>query len=321
MNGTFMVSLDFELFWGMLEVCSLESYRENILGGKKAIPQLLKLFEKYNIHATWATVGFLFADNYEELSRFFPDLRPSYVNPALDGYSHFAKIGRDEQTAPCFFAPGLLERIASTPGQEIGSHTFCHYYCREAGQTVEQFEADMRAAREIAAAKGYDVTSVILPRNQTEPEYTQVLKKVGFTAYRAEEPDWIHRYFRKRKWQPPYRALHLLDMYLPLTGQCCYTPKFENGVWNLVGSRIFRPIFRPLEFLEGWKLRRIKGEMRYAAKHGLVYHLWWHPHNLGALTEENLAQLEEIFRYYLQLKERYGMQCRNMGEATALLNK
>ena len=52
MNGTFMVSLDLELFWGMLEVFSLESYQDNILGGKKAIPQLLQLFEKYGIHAT-----------------------------------------------------------------------------------------------------------------------------------------------------------------------------------------------------------------------------------------------------------------------------
>ncbi len=321
MNGTFMVSLDFELFWGMLEVVSMEIYRDNVLGGKQAIPQLLQLFEKYGIHATWATVGFLFADNYEELSRFFPENRPTYVNPELNYYANFEKIGSSEETAPCFYAPGLLERIARTPGQEVGSHTFCHYYCREAGQTLQQFEADMRAAKAIAAAKGYDVTSVILPRNQTEPEYTRVLREVGFTAYRAEEDDWIHRKFRKKKWQVPYRALHLLDMYLPLTGQCCYGPKLENGVWNFVGSRIFRPIFRPLEFLEGWKLRRIKREMLYAAKHGLTYHLWWHPHNLGVRTEENLAQLEELFRYYSELKEMYGMQSLNMGEAAALLNQ
>lgn len=321
MNGTFMVSLDFELFWGMLEVRSLESYQDNILGGKKAIPQLLQLFETYGIHATWATVGFLFADNYEEAARFFPELRPSYRKPELDGYAYFAKIGKDEESAPCFYAPGLLERIAATPGQEIGSHTFCHYYCREKGQTVEQFEADMAAARDIAASKGYNVTSVILPRNQSEPEYTAVLRKVGFTAYRAEEADWIHRGFRKWEFQVPYRLLHLLDMYLPLTGQCCYAPRQENGIWNLVGSRIFRPIFRPLEFLEGVKLRRIKKEMLYAAKHGLIYHLWWHPHNLGVRTEENLAQLEELFRYYEELKEKYGMQCLNMGEAAALLNK
>ena len=204
MGGTLIVSLDFELFWGMLEVTALENYQDNVLGGKKAIPKLLQLFEKYGIHATWATVGFLFADNYEELSEFFPKLRPGYANPDLDGYAWFDKIGKDEETAPCFYAPGLLQKIAATPGQEIGSHSFCHYYCREAGQTVEEFEADMRAARAIAESKGYDVRSVILPRNQCEPEYTEVLRKVGFTAYRDEENDWIHE---KIRFRPLLRAL------------------------------------------------------------------------------------------------------------------
>lgn len=314
MGGTFMVSLDFELFWGMLEVCPLEDYRENVLGGKKAIPQLLQLFEKYGIHATWATVGFLFADNAQEANQYFPHLQPSYDNPEMNGYVWFDRIGDTEETAPCFFAPGLLETIAKTPGQEIASHTFCHYYCRAEGQTLTQFEADLRAARAIAASKGYDVTSLVLPRNQSEPEYREVMHRCGFTAFRDEENDWIHKYFRKNKFQVPYRILHLLDMYLPLTGQCAYAPRYEDGIWNLVGSRIWRPIFRPLEFLEGMKLRRIKKEMLYAAQKGLIYHLWWHPHNMGVRTGENLAQLEDIFRYYTELNEQYGMQSLNMYE-------
>lgn len=72
MPGTLIVSLDFELFWGMLDVCPLEEYQDHVLGGKKAIPRLLELFRKHGIHATWATVGYLFAENYEELQRFFP---------------------------------------------------------------------------------------------------------------------------------------------------------------------------------------------------------------------------------------------------------
>jgi len=315
MNGSFIVSLDFELFWGMLDVCALEAYQDNVLGGKKSIPQLLKLFEKYGIHATWAAVGFLFADNYEEVSRYFPALRPDYADKALDGYAWFDKIGKNEETAPCFYAPGLLERIAATPGQEIGSHTFCHYYCREKGQTVEQFESDMAAAKEIARSKGYDLTSVILPRNQCEPEYTAVFRKLGFTAYRDEENDWIHE---KIRFRPLLRILRLMDVYFPLTGKGGYIPKCENGIWNLVGSRMYKPIFRPLEFLEGLKLRRIKKQMLHAAKNGLTFHLWWHPHNIGVRTEEHLAQLEEIFRYYLQLKELYGMQSLNMQEAAKL---
>ena len=312
MAGTFMVSLDFELFWGMLDVCPLEQYRDNVLGGKTAIPKLLRLFEKYGIHATWATVGFLFADNFEELSRFFPELRPGYEKPELNGYAWFDKIGSDEQTAPCFYAPGLLQQISATPGQEIGSHSFCHYYCREKGQTVEEFEADMRAARAIAESKGYDVTSVILPRNQCEPEYTDILRKVGFTAYRDEENDWIHE---KIKFRPLLRILRLMDVYFPLTGLGGYVPSCENGIWNLVGSRMYKPIFRKLEFLEKQKLRRIKRQMLHAAKNDLTFHLWWHPHNIGVRTEEHLQQLEELFQHYQQLRETYGMQSMNMGEA------
>ena len=216
MSGTLLVSLDFELFWGMLDVCELDAYRENVMGGRNAIPRLLELFRKYDIHATWATVGFLFAENYEELSACFPREAglPTYDNRALNPYDRFARIGSNEETAPCFYGPSLIRMVAETPGQEIGSHTFSHYYCREKGQTVEQFRADMEAAKRIAANHGYDLTSVILPRNQCEPEYTAVFRDLGFTAYRDEENDWIHE---KIKFRPLLRILRLLDVIYFLT--------------------------------------------------------------------------------------------------------
>ena len=315
MAGNLIVSLDFELFWGMLDCSTLEDYGENVLGGRKAIPQMLALFEKYGIHATWATVGFLFADSAEELKKYFPEkaLHPAYRDSALDPYSWFEKIGRNEQEAPCFFAPSLIRLVSQAPGQEIGSHTFCHYYCREQGQTPEQFAADMTAAKAIARDKGYDLTSVILPRNQCEPEYTEVLRRLGFRAYRDEENDWIHE---KIRFRPLLRALRLADVYLPLTGKGGYIPKEEQGIWNLVGSRMYKPIFPALSFLESWKIRRIKAQMRHAARKGLTFHLWWHPHNVGIRTEEHLRQLEEIFSCYAELKEKYGMRSLNMREAS-----
>ena len=316
MNGTLIVSLDFELFWGMLDKCALEDYQDNVLGGRKAIPRLLELFQKYDIHATWATVGYLFAENFEELKEFFPKkpLQPAYDNQKLDPYAYFEKIGNNEEEAPCFYAPSLIRLVSKTTGQEIGSHTFCHYYCREKGQTLQQFAADMKAAKVIGEKHGYDLTSVILPRNQCEPEYTKVLCQCGFNAYRDEENDWIHE---KIKFRPLLRLLRLADVYFPLTGQGGYVPKNENGIWNLVGSRMYKPIFKPLRFLEGVKLHRIKRQMLHAAKNGLTFHLWWHPHNIGVKTEEHLSQLEEIFRYYAELREKYGMQSLNMREAAA----
>ena len=311
MAGTLIVSLDFELFWGMLDQCALEDYQDNVLGGRTAIPRLLELFQKYNIHATWATVGFLFAKDHQQLRQYFPDLLPSYDKKGLSPYDWFDRIGEDEAAAPCFYGSSLIRMVADEPGQEIGSHTFSHYYCREEGQTLEQFAQDMAAAKKIAADHGYDLTSVILPRNQCEPTYTRVFRDLGFTAYRDEENDWIHE---KIKFRPLLRILRLADVYFPLTGQGGYRPRKEDGIWNLVGSRMYKPIFGPLAFLEKQKLRRIKTQMRHAAKHDLTFHLWWHPHNIGVRTEQHLAQLEEIFAYYQELKTRYGMESLTMRE-------
>jgi len=318
MAGTLLVSLDFELFWGMLDQCALEDYQANVLGGRAAIPKLLELFQKYDIHATWAAVGFLFAENHQELMGYFPAEMPAYAKENLFPYSWFEKIGEDEASAPCFYGSSLVRLVSQAPGQEIGSHTFSHYYCREQGQTVEQFAADMCAAKKIAADHGYDLTSVILPRNQCESEYTKVFRDLGFTAYRDEENDWIHE---KIKFRPLLRILRLADVYFPLTGQGGYEPKKEDGIWNLVGSRMYKPIFGPLHFLEKQKIRRIKAQMRHAAKHNLTFHLWWHPHNIGVRTEEHLHQLEEIFAYYQELKETYGMESLNMREAALRLEQ
>ena len=305
MKSKLIVSLDFELFWGVQDSHTKESYQQNILGGRKAIPELLNLFEKYGIHATWATVGFLFAQNEEEAKRYFPqeDRMPTYIVAERSAYRCFEGDAGNKTEKDSFYAPEVIAQIAKTSGQEIGSHTFSHFYCREEGQTVEQFEADMLAAKRIAEDKGYELTSVILPRNQCEPEYTKVLQKLGFTA----------------KIRPLMRLLRLADVYLPLTGQGGYIPKNEKGIWNLVGSRMYKPYFKKLAFLEKLKIHRIKKQMLYAAKNGLTFHFWWHPHNVGTRTELHLKQLEEVFCYYDKLREKYGMESVNMREAVEIL--
>lgn len=313
-NGTLIVSLDFELFWGMQDCISFEKYEEYVLGGRKAIPQMLQLFEKYKIHATWATVGFQFAHNYDQLKQFFPkeDQRPTYDNPDLSAYRCFDDIGCDEEQAPCFYAPSLIKMIGEYDGQEIASHTFSHYYCKESGQTTAQFKADMQAALAIAGEQGYDLSSVVLPRNQCTKEHIQVLRELEFAVYRDEENDWIHE---KVSFRPLMRVLRLMDVYFPLTGHGGYIPKNEDGIINLTGSRMYKPILRQLGFMEGLKVRRIKKQMLHAAKKGLTFHLWWHPHNVGVMTQRHLDQLEEIFTYYNQLRDRYGMRSLNMREA------
>lgn len=319
MTGTLIVSLDFELFWGVHSSKKLEEYRNNIAGGRRAIPTMLELFQKYGIHATWATVGMMFGDSRKEIAKFFPeDVKlPTYNKTELSSYDCLGRIDVD-QKRDFLFAGELIKTISNANGQEVGSHTFSHYFCREAGQTIEQFDADLSAAESIAQDKGYQLTSMVLPRNQCEPEYIDILSRHGFTAYRDEENDWIHE---KVKCRPLMRVLRLMDVYLPLTGQGGYIPKQENGIWNLTGSRMYKPFFKPLAFLEPLKIHRIKRQMLHAAKNGLVFHLWWHPHNVGVRTDYHLKQLERVFQYYEELKEKYGMRSLNMREMVAELER
>ena len=60
--GKFVISLDFELIWGVRDKRTIQSYGENLRGVHQAIPRLLNLFDQYKIKGTFATVGFLFFD-------------------------------------------------------------------------------------------------------------------------------------------------------------------------------------------------------------------------------------------------------------------
>lgn len=320
MNGTLLVSLDFELFWGVHDCHTYDTYGKNVLGGRKAIPKLLELFKKYNIHATWATVGMMFAENKAELIKYSPNevLQPHFVNELLSSYRMFEKIGDNENEEPYFYGKSLIDLVAKYPNQEIGSHTFSHYYAREAGQNIDEFEADIKSAKNIAIDKGYDAKTLVFPRNQSKDEYEPVMIKNGYLAYRGEEQDWIH----KIPVTPVKRMFRLADSYINLAGSETYSKNdFKSGeLHNFRGSRFLRPYNHTLKLFEGMKLRRVKGQMKYAAKKGKIFHLWWHPHNIGLDTDRNLQNIEKLLQYYALLRDKYGMESKNMLELSDEIN-
>ena len=93
-SGVFVTSLDFELHWGVRDLYSVEEYKANLLGGREAIPQLLEIFSEHGIHATFATVGFLFARDRTELQMSLPTIVPEYVNNDFRAYPEIAQIWR-----------------------------------------------------------------------------------------------------------------------------------------------------------------------------------------------------------------------------------
>ena len=89
--GIFCISIDFELLWGRRDMPNLKYFEERISDERKAIDKLLSLFKKYEIPATWATVGKIYENG----------------NP---GYNSL----------------DIIKKINSVKDQEIGSHSYTH---------------------------------------------------------------------------------------------------------------------------------------------------------------------------------------------------
>ena len=313
--GTLVISLDFELHWGVRDALSLARYEKNLLGVRAAVPGMLELFRRYDIHATWATVGLLFCETREELMRSLPQARPHYVDRKLSPYEDMDEVGEDEARDPFHFAPSLVRLIASCPGQEVGTHTFSHYYCLEEGHDAQSFQDDLRSARQTAMRYGLNLGSIVFPRNQTNRDYLHICREFGIKAYRGNESSWIYNGNREREQSFLRRGLRLIDAYTNISGHNCYAVDAGSELpLNIPSSRFLRPYSLKVKMFEPLRLRRIKTGMSYAARKGLVYHLWWHPENFGTDPLYNLSFLGKILRHFSDLRTQYGMESRNMGE-------
>jgi peptidoglycan/xylan/chitin deacetylase (PgdA/CDA1 family) len=318
-NGIFVISLDFELFWGVWDVTTKDKYGENILGVKHAIPSMLSLFEQYNVKATFATVGFLFAKNKQEMFNHFPEVKPNYSQEKYDVYAkEMELLGNDEIDDGYHFGYSLLEKIKKN-NHEIGTHTFSHYYCLEEGQSIEEFDADIKAAIRIAEANEIKISSIVFPRNQINNLYLPVLKENGIHCYRGNPLSWIYKPRKFGSENLFIRMCRLIDAYLPIFGYNIFDIKEQNDLpINIPGSRFFKPYLKGYSFLEKLKLKRILNEMTVAAKKKKLYHLWWHPHNFGINIKENMNNLIVIMEHYKALEKKYGFKNLTMKEAAEL---
>lgn len=313
-GGLFTISLDFELYWGVRDKWELDSCRERMKNVWLAIPEILSLFEKHEINATWAVVGFLFFRNAEELIENAPDSRPAYSDKSLCPYSYVESTGIDEPDL--HFALPLIQEIARTKGQEIASHTLSHYYCLESGQTEEQFRSDMIKAFAVAEDNGVTLKSLVFPRNQSRPGCVSIFKELGGLAYRGNEVSPLYRASSTSGHNFVKRIGRLLDSYVNVSGSNTYTLDSckENGFVNIPASRFLRPYSRSLSPFDSLKLKRIKDAMTHASENNEIFHLWWHPHNFGSDIAENIGFLDRVLSHYALLNQRNGMESMTMAE-------
>jgi hypothetical protein len=309
--GALVISLDFELLWGVRDKRTIADYGPNILGVRQVVPALLDLFAERNIACTWATVGLLFFATNKALLAALPAHKPRYSDARISSYHYLNEVGADEGRDPYHYGLSLIRRILDYPSQEVGTHTFSHFYCLEEGGDVEAFRADLEAARAAAAYLGIKLASIVFPRNQVDPAHLSVCREFGLRAFRGNERVWFCRARKEAEQTHLVRASRLLDSYLPISGSHDHEPIVVNGMVDVPASRFLRPVGKSAA-LERLRLRRITSAMETAARHRKVFHLWWHPHNFGADLQANLTFLRAILDHFRTLQEHYDMRSMTM---------
>lgn len=293
-----MFSLDTELAWGSVHRGGYAGRERDFERTRPVIGQLLGLFERYRIRATWAVVGHLFLERCSPVDGVkHPEVvRPDHARGADDWF------GRDPCTClagdPFWYGPDIVEMIRScSVPQEIGCHNFSHMIVGDPGCSREAFSSELAASRDAASAHGVGMRSFVYPRNSIG--HVDVLAEHGYTSYRGLAPGW-----RWRSRGAAARLARLADNFLPSAAPAVRPVRGEGGVVNVPAS--YNYIHR-----SGWgryvpvgvRVRKAAGGLRRAAREGGVFHMWTHPFNIASDPRGLLGGLERIFQEYKSLAD------------------
>jgi peptidoglycan/xylan/chitin deacetylase (PgdA/CDA1 family) len=280
---TFVVSLDFELRWGRHDRFGLDAgaHRAELEGEREVVPRLLDLFAERGIHATWATVGAVACRDWNEYFRRAPR-PPRYADPRLAIDPRYAEIDPD---GLLHFAPELVELVHRTPGQELGTHTFCHIPLREPGVSADDVADDLAAVGRLWQERfGAPPRSLVFPRNQ--PAFFSVVRAAGIRIWRGNPGRWYYERNDAATNGALARAFRFADDTFP----CSRRPARLEG--DMVQASLFLRADLPAP---AWRFHvaRIRHELARLGPADL-FHLWWHPHNVGMASTKRLERVREV---------------------------
>ena len=318
MHGILTISLDFELHWGVFDKKDRKSRTACYQNTLQLIPRLLALFEKYDVHVTWATVGALFAEDRKEWEHLKPSRLPGYTLERYSAYKWVDQNGLPENFYFAHFAPHEVNAILNYRGQELGTHTFGHYYCLEHQNGFDAFDADLKAAKKAALKFNSHPVSLVFPRNQFNNECLEICYNNDIKVVRSNPAIWFWEPIADGKSQLIRKIFRTGDAYIPLGRRTSYPLSAiavkKGEPLQLPASRFLRPWSPRHGLANKLSLQRLLKELRTAAMHKECYHLWWHPENFGDYPEENLRNLNLILEEYKRCKDKYGMLSWNMSE-------
>lgn len=276
--GTIVFSVDAELGWGFHDEAQPPTHR--VERSRWGWQQLLSLFDRFDVPATWAVVGHLLLEDCDG---------HHWDHPA--GPAWFVRERTDWLTRPELrFADGLVERVRSAdPDHEIGCHTFSHVEFGDEGTSRTVARVELERCLDVAGAADLSLDSFVFPRNNVG--YRDLLAEYGFSVYRG----------RPERAAAKGAAKKLAEATVAANEPRLVTPSVdEYGLVNLPPSlflfsyeglvrRMTSPVFGDPVVAEA------RRGIDAAVRNDGVYHLWLHPNNVT--TEADVQRLRRVLAY------------------------
>jgi peptidoglycan/xylan/chitin deacetylase (PgdA/CDA1 family) len=310
--GTFVLSLDFELLWGTLDLFGPDRFRRACTIEREiVVDRLLALFETYQVPATWCVLGHLFLGSCRrENGVAHPRIvRPQHRWVRGEWFQH--DPCSDEARAPLFYGRSLVEKVlACRVPHEIGAHSFSHVIYSDPGCSREAAASDLAACVEAARELGLTLRSFVFPRNGVG--HLDLLPQLSFSAYRGMAARWYERS------EPPSALHRLARLWSVVTAAAPPLATIEESLPELTnvpasmiylprhGIRCAIPVSR--------RVQRARKGLLAAARTGGVFHLWLHPTNLADGVEAMFEGFEAILVTARELVRSGRLRVATMGD-------
>lgn len=290
-TGVFVVSLDTELAWGRFDTIDVRAKRACFEATPAIVDDLLTLFDRYEIPATWALVAHLL-DDCEGIHE-----EPSPSFEWVDWQS--ALPCRTDLPRELWYAPEILTSIREAAvDHDIGLHGYTHMILGAAGCTDRAAAGEIDKALTVAGDHDIDPESFIYPRNAIG--HRDILADRGFKVYRGLND----RPYETRELPQLLRRASRFGEEATRRTPPTVVPTLEKGLVQIPGSQVFRPYHGGWQFTprHSQKYRAVAG-LDCAARTGEIFHLWFHPFNFARDPRRLLDEFGAVLSHAASLRE------------------
>ena len=284
-RARFVLSLDCELLWGSYRAGGLEKFPYLNLKDcyRHYYDQLLSLLDRYKIKATFAFVGGI-AFSQSEFKE---------IVGKLDGFdykNHLDTILNLSNYHPSHWHDiEIIKKVINSNFEhEIGSHSLIHLPFNII-LDPKTAKTELHLSHKILSKLTQKpINTFIFPENQIY--HLEELKKSSFRIYRGKDDSWYKKL-------PLKRLLHFLDQFLPLAPRSVSLQVDQYGNYCLPGSLMLFAYDGVRCFIPDWiRFLKIKRGIDRAIAERKIFHLWFHPWNLGSSPRMKVV-LEKVFSY------------------------